>query len=109
MSMTVRRWARVFAASGHAPGMPRSKDSLGWQSIAALVERRLRAVPMLHAAIEQDPSFTLTVARARPHTRDSHGRNWDIVAFQTAFHHWPQGHIEFRAIVDELRAAYDLA
>src|SRR2546423_3653104 len=109
MSRTTRRSTDLFAVSRHAPGMPKSKESLGWQSIAALVERRLRAVPMLHAAIEQDPSFTLTIARARPHMRDSHGRNWDIVAFQTAFHHWPQSHIEFRAIVDELRAAYDLA
>jgi hypothetical protein len=109
MSRTARRSADLFSSATRAPATVKSKESLGWQSIAMMVERRLRAVPMLHAAIEQDPSFTLTIARARPHTRDTHGRNWDIVAFQTAFHHWPQGHVEFRAIVDELRAAYDLA
>jgi hypothetical protein len=85
------------------------KESLQPQFLATLVERRLRAVPALHAAIEQDPSFTLRVGRPRLHARDSHGRNWNIDAFQTGFLHWPQSHGEFRAIVDGLRAEYDLA
>ena len=74
-----------------------------------IVERRLRAVPMLKAAIDQDPSFTLRIGQPRPHQRDSHGRNWDIVAFQTGFLHWPQSYVEFRVIVNDLRVVYDLA
>jgi hypothetical protein len=86
----------------------RAKQSLQAQSLAMLVEQRLRGVPLLRGAIEQDPSFTLRVAAPRSHKRDTHGRNWDIVAFETGFAHWPQGHVEFRAIVNELRAEYDL-
>ena len=86
-----------------------AKQSLQGQSLAMLVEQRLRTVPLLRVAIEQDPSFTLRIAVPRSHQRDTHGRNWDIVAFQTGFVHWPQSQVEFRAIVNELRAAYDLA
>jgi hypothetical protein len=89
--------------------MTTAKQPLEGQSLASLVERQLRMVPMLHAAIAADPAFDLRVGRPAPHERDSHGRNWDIVAFQTGFLHWPQGHPEFRVIVDELRDAYDLA
>ena len=59
--------------------------------------------------IEQDPSFTPRVGQPRPHGRDSHGRNWNIDAFQTGFLHWPQGYGEFRTNVDGLRDEYDLA
>lgn len=86
-----------------------AKQSLVASSLAVLVEERLRAVPLLRGAIEQDPSFALRVAAPRSHDRDAHGRNWDIVAFQTGFVHWPQGQLEFRAIVNQLRAEYDLA
>jgi len=86
-----------------------AKQSLQGLSLAMLVEQRLRTVPLLRGAIEQDPSFTLRIAVPRPHKRDTHGRNWDIVAFETGFAHWPQSQLEFRAIVDELRAEYDLA
>lgn len=85
------------------------KESLQPQLLAMLVERGLRSVPVLHAAIEQDPLFTLQVGQPRPHDRDSHGRNWNIDAFRTSFRYWPQGHDEFRSIVDGLRAEYDLA
>jgi len=74
-----------------------------------LVDQHLRMVPMLRGAIEQDPSFSLRIAVPRSHKRDTQGRNWDIVAFQTGFMHWPQSQLEFRAIVDALRAEYDLA
>ena len=90
-----------------AHAMP--KQSLQPQFLAMLVERQLRAVPALHAAIDQDPSFTVRVGRPRRHDRDHHGRNWNIDAFQTGFLHWPQGYDEFRTIVDGLRAEYDLA
>ena len=86
-----------------------AKRSLQAPSLAMLVEQRLRSVPLLRGAIEQDPSFRLRIAVPRSHTRDTHGRNWDIVAFQTGFVHWPQSQLEFRAIVNELRAEYDLA
>ena len=86
-----------------------AKESLQPQHLVMLAEGRLRAVPLLHAAIEQDASFTLRVSRPRPHGRDSHGRNWNIDAFQTGFLHWPQGHGDFRTIVDGLRDEYDLA
>ena len=86
-----------------------AKESLLGPSLAMLVEQRLRTVPVLRSAIEHDPTFTLRIGTPRPHERDAHGRNWDIVAFQTGFMHWPQSHAEFRAIVNELRAAYDLA
>lgn len=85
------------------------KQSLQAPSLAMLVEQRLRTVPLLRRAIEEEPSFTLRIAVPRSHKRDTHGRNWDIVAFQTGFVHWPQSQLEFRAIVDELRAEYDLA
>jgi len=91
------------------PAATSRKASLQPQLLAGLVERRLRAVPVLHAAIEQDPSFALRIGTPRPHDRDSHGRNWNIDAFQTGFRHWPQGHDDFRAIVDGLRAEYDIA
>ena len=91
------------------PANANPKESLQPQVLVTLVEGQLRAVPVLHATIEQDPSFTLRVGRPRPHDRDSHGRNWNIDAFQTGFLHWPQGYDEFRTIVDGLRAEYDLA
>lgn len=91
------------------PAGAKPKESLQSQRLAMLAECRLRAVPLLLAAIEQDPSFTLRIGRPRPHGRDSHGRNWNIDAFQTGFLHWPQGHSEFRTIVDGLRDEYDLA
>jgi|GEM_PF-3122090 hypothetical protein len=86
-----------------------TKESLQASSLAMLVEERLRTVPLLRGAIEQDPSFALRVAVPRSHDRDARGRNWDIVAFQTGFLHWPQSQLEFRAIVNQLRAEYDLA
>jgi hypothetical protein len=86
-----------------------SKRPLQGGSLAMLVDQRLRMVPMLRDAIERDPAFPLRIAVPRSHKRDTHGRNWDIVAFQTGFMHWPQSQLEFRAIVDELRAEYDLA
>jgi hypothetical protein len=86
-----------------------NKESLQPQSLTLLVEGRLRAVPMLRAALDHDPSFTLRIGLPRPHERDSHGRTWDIVAFQTGFVHWPQGGAEFRTIVDGLRGTFDLA
>ena len=86
-----------------------AKQSLQGSSLATLVEQRLRTVPLLRTAIELDPAFTLRIGTPRFHDRDTHGRNWDIVAFQTGFMHWPQSHREFRAIVNELRAEYDLA
>ncbi|MGA0611284.1 hypothetical protein [Caldimonas sp. KR1-144] len=86
-----------------------AKQALQAQLLASLVEQRLRAVPMLRDAIAQDPSFTLRIAVPRLHERDVRGRNWDIVAFQTGFMHWPQGQAEFRAIVNDLRTTYDLA
>jgi hypothetical protein len=64
---------------------------------------------VFHAAIDQNPSFTLRVGLPRAHDRDNHGRNWNIDAFQTGFLYWPQGYDEFRTIVDGLRAEYDLA
>jgi hypothetical protein len=91
------------------PANARLKESLQPQRLTMLAEGRLRAVPLLLAAIEQDPSFTLRVGRPRPHGRDNHGRNWNIDAFQTGFLHWPQGFGEFRRIVDGLRDEYDLA
>ena len=86
-----------------------AKQTLQGSSLAILVEQRLREVPLLRGAIERDPSFTLRIGVPRSHGRDTHGRNWDIVAFQTGFVHWPQSQREFRAIVNELRAEYDLA
>ena len=86
-----------------------AKKSLQAHSLAVLVEQRLRAVPLLRGAIEHDPSFMLRIGAPRSHQRDTHGRTWDIVAFQTGFVHWPQSQVEFRAIVNDLRAAYDLA
>ena len=86
-----------------------AKQALQASSLATLVEHRLRTVPLLRSAIELDPSFTLRIGAPRSHDRDTHGRNWDIVAFQTAFVHWPQSQREFRVIVNELRAEYDLA
>jgi hypothetical protein len=86
-----------------------AKQSLQGSALAMLVEERLRTVPMLRSAIELDPSFTLRIAVPRSHERDAHGRNWDIVAFQSGFMHWPQSQREFRAIVNKLRALYDLA
>ena len=86
-----------------------AKQTLQGSSLAVLVEQRLREVPLLRGAIEGDPSFTLRIGVPRSHGRDTHGRNWDIVAFQTGFVHWPQSQREFRAIVNELRAEYDLA
>ncbi len=91
------------------PTHTRRKELLQPQRLTMLAEGRLRAVPLLYAAIEQDPSFRLRVGQPRPHGRDSHGRNWNIDAFQTGFLHWPQGYDEFRAIVDGLRDEYDLA
>ncbi len=91
--------------STRAPG---SKQSLEPESLATLVEDRLRTVPLLRAAIETDPSFAVRVGQPRHHERDGHGRNWDIVAFQTGFVYWPQGGAEFRRIVDSLRKTFDL-
>src|SRR4051794_1576641 len=58
------------------PANAKPKESL--QRLAILVEGQLRTVPVLHAAIDQDPSFTLRVGQPRRHDRDSHGRNWNI-------------------------------
>ena len=86
-----------------------ARQSLQGSSLAMRIEQRLRTGPPLGCAIERDPSFTLRIGVPRSHGRDTHGRNWDIVAFQTGFVHWPQSEREFRAIVNELRAEYDLA
>ena len=90
-------------------GSAAGKESLQPHSLATLVEHRLRTVPLLRAAIENDPSFGVSVALPRHHERDHHGRNWDIAAFQTGFVHWPQGGADFRRIVDSLRKKFDLA
>jgi hypothetical protein len=93
----------------HVAHPPGSKESLQRESLVTLVVGRLRTVPVLRAAIEQDPSFAVLVAQPRHHERDSHGRNWDIVAFQTGFVFWPQGGAEFRKIVDSLRKTFDMS
>ena len=85
-----------------------AKQLLEGASLALLVEQRLREVPLLRSAIELDPSVTLRIGEPRIHDPDNHGRTWDIVAFQTGFLHWPQSQREFRAIVNDLRAEYDL-
>lgn len=84
------------------------KEQVAPGTLTQLVERRLRWVPMLQAAIANDASFELRVCAPRPHTADSHGRTWNIDAFRTGFAHWPQCEREFRHIVDRLRDEYEL-
>jgi hypothetical protein len=105
MGVAVRTDDAVAAA-----GLPvaRQKQALQALSLAMLVEGRLREVPAMRSAIEQDPTFAVRIGQPRAHERDSRGRNWDIMAFQTGFLCWPQGATEFRAIVDSLREVYDL-
>jgi hypothetical protein len=85
-----------------------NKESMNPDLLTVMVERRLRGVPVMHAAIEQDALFALRVGTPRRHDRDSHGRNWNIDGFESGFRHWPQCQTEFRVIVDHLRDQYDM-
>jgi hypothetical protein len=70
-----------------------------------MVQVRLNAMPDVAALMATKPRAGPIAGLVQAHARDELGRNWDIAdLFQGA------GYVRsFRAIVDELRATYDLA
>lgn len=73
--------------------------------LRAMVQVRLIAQPEVQRRISADPRSAPECGQPTHHERDAHGRNWDIKELQGG------AGIErtFRAIVDSLRDAYDLA
>ncbi len=86
-----------------------TKPQLPAQALRTEVVQRLRLVPILRAALEQDAAFDLCVGSPWLHERDGRGRNWNISGFRSGFVFWPQCQEEFRVIVDRLRAHYDIS
>jgi hypothetical protein len=84
------------------------KPQLPSQALRTEVEQRLRLVPILRVALEQDAAFEVCIGSPRLHARDGRGRNWNISGFRSGFVFWPQCQEEFRDIVDRLRERFDL-
>ena len=104
------RLPRVDCANGSAI----LRWSMGWnmfkperpgEQLRAMVQVRLNTQPEVQRRIADNPRSAPIVGPVAAHERDARGRSWNIVELQGGYG------LErtFRAIVDSLRDAYDLA
>lgn len=82
-----------------------TKPARPGHQLRAMVQVRLIAQPEVQRRISADPRSAPECGHPTHHDRDAQGRNWDINELQGG------AGIErtFRAIVDSLRDAFDLA
>jgi membrane peptidoglycan carboxypeptidase len=81
------------------------KASRSAAHLRAMVQVRLITQPEAQRRIAESPQLAPEAGQVISHERDSRGRNWDIQELQRG-----EGlERTFRAIVDALREAFDLA
>lgn len=101
------------AEGGAAPnaegrrGVP--KQALSADLLATLVERRLRWLPPVRAALARDRLCSPRPGLARRHARDAAGRNWDLRGFACGSIDETACPADFRTVVDRLRDEFDIA
>ena len=100
-------------AAGGAARFPRgpravTKQSLGAELLATLVQRRLQWLPAVRAALARDARCSPRPGLPRRHDRDAAGRNWDLRGFTCGPIDETACPADFRTVVDRLRDEFDI-
>lgn len=93
------------AHPGRAPG----KEPLPIGVVIAIAEHRVRAIRVLHDALERGQGLRRRIDALQPHARDTEGRNWNIPPLACGTLPLASDEADFRRVVDALRDQFDLA